>query len=155
MPQNRNDIPAVDDYSPPQRLSINPLKISLLFSTGYFFICTLIWFSSLIAAKLSTSIADLQRIETIKGIAFISLTTISIFLILFLLFKRLSKDEMKIIDQGQELIKSQREAVAGIFASSIAHDINNILIILEHYCDLLLRPNYSKSDYPETREKVQ
>lgn len=146
---------AGSDYSLPQKPSIHPLKISLLFSVGYFVICAVyIWFSSLIAAHFSTSITDLQRIETIKGISFIFITTISIFLVLLMLLKRLSKDEMQIIDQQQELIKSQQEAVAGIFASSIAHDVNNILIILDYYCDLLLRADYSESRFPETKEKV-
>jgi len=155
MPPNRNDATAVGDYPPPQTHSISPLRISLVFSVAYFAICTLyIWLSSLMAARLSTSIEDLQRIETIKGISFIFLTTVSIFLILFFLFKRLSMDERKIIDQQQQLIKSRQEATAGIFASSIAHDINNILIVLDHYCSLL-REDYSESGYTETREKVQ
>jgi signal transduction histidine kinase len=144
------------NYSELRRLSINPLKISIIFSIGYFVVCTIyIWLSSLIAANLSASIADLQQIETIKGIAFIFVTTISIFLILHMLLKRMQKGEKRIIDQQQEIAKSQQEAVAGVFASSIAHDINNIMIILEHYCDLLLRDDFSESRYPETREKVQ
>lgn len=156
MPPNRNDATAAGDSPLPQTLSVHPLRISLAFSISYFVICTLyIWLSSLMAARLSSSVEALQHIETIKGISFIFLSTVSIFLILFFLFKRLSMDEQKIIEQQQNLIKSRQEATAGIFASSIAHDINNILIVLDHYCSLLLQADNSEAVYPETGEKVR
>lgn len=155
-PRSKSDIEAVGAYPQLHKPSFNPLKIALFFALGYFIICaSYIWFSGLIAAQLADSIEELQKIETIKGIAFIFITTISIFIILFILHKRLLKDELKIIDQQHELIKSQREAIAGIFASSIAHDINNILIVLDHYCDLILNPTQSQFLDNETREKVR
>ena len=153
MPSDKNEIAAVSDYLFPQNRPVHPLKTSLFFSVAYFIICTLyIWISSFVAARYAASIPELQHIETIKGVFFILLTTISIFLVLFFLFQRISIDQRKIIDQQKELLKSQREATAGILASSVAHDINNVLIILDHYWG---SGSGYEAAYPETREKVQ
>ncbi len=56
-----------------------------------------------------------------------------------LLLKRLAVKEEKIIDQRNALIISERHAIAGMLASSIAHDINNVLTILENNVNFLAR----------------
>lgn len=66
---------------------------------------------------------------------------------------RASRNELKIVNLPDDSIDEESGSVR-IFASAIAHDINNILFILDYYCGLLLRDDFSASDHPETWQVV-
>ncbi|MBN1378580.1 MAG: HAMP domain-containing histidine kinase [Gammaproteobacteria bacterium] len=132
----RKEIPLSQHIPLLRRPRFNPLLTAAMLAVGYFVFCSLyIWLSGAVAARFSASVADLQRIETIKGVLFITVTTLAVFVLLWFFLNRLRGDEIKFIQQQNELIKSQRESVAGIFASSVAHDINNIIMVLNYHFD--------------------
>lgn len=43
--------------------------------------------------------------------------------------RRISRQEIRVIQQKSALLESERRAMVGIFAASIAHDIANILVV--------------------------
>jgi signal transduction histidine kinase len=108
---------------------------SLIASACYILLCSLyIFISGRIASVISGSVEQLAQIERIKGIAFIFITGIIIFCISTILLRRTAKqhslitDQKHVIDDQRTLIAtSERRALAGTFAASIAHDINNVL----------------------------
>jgi len=132
----------------------NPIRLALVFSGAYFIICNFyIWISSFLAAKFSGSVADMQRIETIKGMLFILVTTLSIFAMLWFLLHRLALNEKVLLTQKSELIKIHGQAVSGVLASAVAHDMNNILSVLNFYLTELNWPGIEKSD-SDTRSQI-
>ena len=138
-----------------QKPLFNPLKIAFVVSAAYCLICGLyIWLSGLIAANIATSVVDLQMIEVFKGLLFIGLTTVVLFFLLWILLKRLARDEKMLLIQRNELIQSQNRSIAGTFASSIAHDINNIIVILDYYCSKLSGSEYAMTIDENIKQKV-
>lgn len=152
-----HNIPALHHYVPFVREpGFNPVLIAGIFAGGYFLFCSLyIWLSGAAAAHYAGSVADLHRIETIKGILFIAITTIMIFSVIWILLARLHSDEIKLIQQQDEVIKSQRESVAGIFASSVAHDINNIIMVLNYYCEQLGNARHDSPEFKDVKSEIK
>lgn len=138
-----------------RRPRFNPFMAAFLLALGYFLFCSAyIWFSGLIAARFSESIADLQRIEAVKGILFIAVTTLGLFTILWFFLHRLHIDQEKLIRQQDELIKSERISTAGVFASSVAHDINNVVMVLVYYCDLFSKISLGTPELDRARDEA-
>lgn len=86
-----------------------------------------IFFSTKIAAAMSISVEQMRAFETYKGVAFIAVTSAALFLFSYLQFRRLTQQEERISRQMQALDNADRAIFAGVFAGTIAHDINNAL----------------------------
>lgn len=112
--------------------TINPLRSSSIIAAGYILICGVyIWFSGAIAAKLSSSIPALQNIELYKGLAYVIITGLILFFILYDLLARIVTQNRELELQKKALIAAQSRALTGSFAAGIAHDINNVLGVVD------------------------
>ncbi len=112
-------------------IRIRPLLISLLSALLYVVVCSLyIMISDKIAAQRSTTVSDFARIELYKGLAFVFATGAAYFVIAYLLFRRIGTQEMRILRQEGALAAAEGRAIAGVVASSIAHDMGNLLTAL-------------------------
>lgn len=89
-----------------------------------------IFFSSRIAAMFAHDAQELATIESIKGFVFVLVTGVLLFVLCFLWRRRL---------QGQTmlLVQSERKAGAGMASASIAHDLNNLLMVLSGFLEEL------------------
>jgi len=117
---------------------ITPLQSSSVIAIGYILICgSYIWFSGAIAAKLSTSIPALQNIELYKGLAYVVVTGLILFFILYNLLARIVIQSRELELQKKALIAAQSRALTGSFAAGIAHDINNVLGVVDFGIDEL------------------
>ncbi len=82
------------------------------------------------AASLADTPEQLQVVETYKGIAFVVFSGLLFFGISTFLLSSIRRREEVIIEQEMHLLQAERKDVAMMFASSIAHDINNYLMSL-------------------------
>ncbi len=113
-------------------MKMKPLKTSVLLGCAYIFVCSLyILVSSSIAEKMSQSLPNLRNIELMKGLAFVFVTGILLFLFIFTLMVRIRNQNRELYLQRIALIQSQARALNGTFAAGIAHDINNVLNIID------------------------
>ncbi len=104
-----------------------PLVLCALFlSFSVFYIHT----STALAARFSDSVAQLQRIEAIKGTAFMFITALLVFGVTAMLCLRIAQQMREIEQHRDALLQSERRALTGCFAASVAHDLNNILTII-------------------------
>ena len=109
-----------------------PLAVSAILGCGYIGIGGIyILLSDWIAARMSESVADLVRIELAKGITFIFLTGAAFFTFSYFLLRRIASQEDRIIRQQAALLESEGRALAGVFASSVGHDMNNLLTVAD------------------------
>lgn len=120
--------------TPPQREGVTdrfvgaPLTTAAILAGTYTAICALyIVFSGYFAAETAVSIEELHRIELLKGIAFVVATGLLIFLLAYAHLTRISRQRERIVGQERALAAAEGRAMAGIFASSIAHDMGNLL----------------------------
>jgi two-component system sensor histidine kinase HydH len=117
---------------------ITPLQSSATIAAGYIIICGVyIWFSGAIAARLSSSIPALQNIELYKGLAYVIITGLILFFILYNLLARIVTQNRELELQKKALIAVQSRALTGSFAAGIAHDINNVLGVVDFGIDEL------------------
>lgn len=130
--------------TPPQRegafkgLVSAPLATAGVLAGIYTALCALyIAFSGYIAAEASASIEELHRIELLKGMAFVFATGLLIFLLAYAHLTRISRQRERIIEQERALAAADGRAMAGIFASSIAHDMGNLLTAIRLNLHLL------------------
>ena len=107
----------------PFRLAGFVAVLYLVFGIAYILI------SSHIASVSVFSKEQLEAVETYKGTAFIVVTAALLFTLLAVLLKRLQRQEEAVAKQRDAIAGAAKQAVAGLFASSIAHDLNNLLTV--------------------------
>ncbi len=129
---------------------LHPFALALLLSVLYAVLCgAYIVFSGIIAAGLAETVHQLERMETAKGLIFVLATSALFFALSWTVLRRISRQEVRVIQQKSALLESERRAMVGIFAASIAHDIANILVVARGSLRLVeddLRNESEKSD---------
>lgn len=109
---------------------VRPFRMASAIALFYLVLCSLyIWLSGEFAAQTAESVAELQSRELLKGLSFIFVTGLLFWLFAWLLLRRIADKCCAIEAQQKVILTSQKRALSGMFAASIAHDINNILSI--------------------------
>ena len=112
--------------------SIHPIRIALLLALTYILLCTVyIAISTHLAAASSDSLSRLAHIEKIKGILFVLTSGVLFFFISFKLLKRIEAQSELLNEQRKALVVSDRRAMAGSMAVSMAHDMNNQITVMQ------------------------
>jgi signal transduction histidine kinase len=106
--------------------------------------------SSHVAAVSAQTVEHLERLERVKGVAFVLGTGVLFYAIATLLLLRVQKQQEQLAAQHEALVASEHRALSGLFAASIAHDINNVTMVARVSAELLLRPLAGS----ETRKEV-
>lgn len=136
-------------------LLFQPVRVALVFALVYSILCgTYIWFSGFAAARMAQDVESLRYIESVKGTIFIIVTGIALFLLSWALLALLARQEVELLQQRDALVESERRASAGLFASSVAHDINNILMALRFDMDELEQADGIDENYRQTLQRV-
>jgi two-component system sensor histidine kinase HydH len=106
----------------------SPLRYAMALAGAYVVFGTIyIVVSTWLAASNALSVEQMERVETWKGIAYIAVTAGLLFAFSLALFRRIRRQEELITRQYQAIHNSERAILAGTFAGTIAHDINNAL----------------------------
>ncbi|HOE96653.1 MAG TPA: HAMP domain-containing sensor histidine kinase [Candidatus Sumerlaeota bacterium] len=109
-----------------------PLRLAAVLALSYLAVCALyIRVSTTLAARFAESLVELERLEQLKGLAFIVVSSLVFFGIAYYLLRRISLGELEIERNRQALLTAGRRALAGALASSIAHDMNNLLMVTD------------------------
>ncbi len=117
---------------------IHPWKNAVLISIIYIVLAAVyIVVSTHYAAQHADSVEAMQASELQKGIIYVIVTGLGLLVFAGVQFRMLAFKEKKILEQRNALLISERHAVAGILASSIAHDINNVVTILDTHLERL------------------
>jgi two-component system sensor histidine kinase HydH len=93
--------------------------------------------SGQIARAMANSVDDLERLERFKGIGFVTATGVGLFLLGYVVLRRQQADADEAARARETLLKSERNALAGLFVSSIAHDANNLTMVVSGTLTLL------------------
>lgn len=86
--------------------------------------------SDRLAAAVAHDVAELQRLEHIKGIAFVLVTGSLLWMISWGMFHRLERAEAARATDRQALMLVQSKAYAAELAAAVAHDFNNLLLVV-------------------------
>lgn len=111
-----------------------------MLATGYLVVGVgYIVVSGHLAANTSHTVEELRAIETFKGAAYISVTALLIFGVARLLLGRVQASADEVLRQQRALLTNERRIYAGLIASSMAHDSNNVLTQVMAELELLKR----------------
>ncbi len=113
----------------PFRVSVKAAGLYIILCAGY------IWLSGRIAAQFSKSLSTLQIIELYKGIAFVVVTGVMIFVFFYRLLSKIEQQNREIDIQRKAIAGAQARALTGVIAGGIAHDINNLLGVIKFDMD--------------------
>ncbi len=105
------------------------IRYALLLAAGYAALAALyIVISSRMAAHLSTSVTDMERIEVLKGVIFVAVTAVGVLVGSWFAFSRLERGAAEIQRRDRVLLMNERRIFAGVMSATIAHDANNVLV---------------------------
>jgi signal transduction histidine kinase len=96
--------------------------------------------SSHMAALTAKSIVGLEHLERVKGVVYVATTGALLYLFAYLLLLRLRRQQLTLVAQRDALITSEHRALAGLFAASVAHDINNVLAVARGSVEIIAAP---------------
>ena len=111
--------------------------------------------SGAVARTAATSVEDLERLERLKGIGFVAVTALALFLVAFAVLRRQFLDAEEAARARETLLKSERTALAGLFVSSIAHDAANMSVVVGSALNLLERERALGADQREALADAQ
>jgi two-component system sensor histidine kinase HydH len=93
--------------------------------------------SSRVARVMAGSVEELERLERLKGIGFVAVTGLALFALAYLVLRKQQADAEEASRARETLLKSERNALAGLFVSSIAHDANNVAAVVTSALEVL------------------
>lgn len=103
-------------------------RYSFLLAAAYCSVATIyIVYSGRVAAQFAASVEDLRRIEELKGIVYVAVTTLAVFCGGYLAMRRMDRDADELVRRERALVASEGRVLAGLMAASVAHDANNVL----------------------------
>lgn len=113
-------------------LAMNPARAAALLALAYIFFCGLyIAVSTNLAALSSDSLNKLANIEKIKGFSFILITGAFFYYFSLRLLRNIAEKSDQLLEQRKALIMADRRAMAGSVAVSVAHDMNNQIMVMQ------------------------
>ena len=137
------------------RRSVSALRLAGTSALLFFLICaTYILVSGHLAVSVANSRQELAHIEQTKGLLFMASASLLFFGLAYGAMRRIEcADEL--IRRGQEaLMDAERRSLAGLFASSVAHDMRNILTIVGVGIDDLRKGRATAGSASVSPEKV-
>lgn len=91
-----------------------------------------------VARALAPTMEALAQIERVKGLAFVLASAIGLFVLSWMLFRRLLAQHQRAQDTLDALVTAERRALAGTLAAAVAHDANNLITVMLGLNELLL-----------------
>lgn len=105
------------------------IRYALMLSVGYAVLAAVyIAVSSRIAAHMSASVEDMERIEVFKGFLFVTVTAIGVLAGSWFALQRIERVAAELQRRDRVLMANERRIFAGVMSASIAHDANNVLV---------------------------
>jgi signal transduction histidine kinase len=86
-----------------------------------------ILFSGRIAADAAVSVLDLQRLELTKGIAFIGLTGVFLFVASWFVLRQLEAERARLAGLEWTLVHEEARHLPSVLAASMSHELKNLL----------------------------
>ncbi|HOI90414.1 MAG TPA: HAMP domain-containing sensor histidine kinase [Candidatus Rifleibacterium sp.] len=124
---NSGSIPVSGNFERRTVFSAFFLALSYLF-----FGLLYIYFSGKIAVSLAKDVDQLEFIERYKGFVFIFISAAGLFFLAEWLMRRIMLREREIAEYRTQMLRADQRATAGLLASSIAHNIKNLLMGVDY-----------------------
>ncbi|MCC6332710.1 MAG: HAMP domain-containing histidine kinase [Myxococcales bacterium] len=107
------------------------LRWAALLAGGYLLLAgAWVTFSGSFAASSAHTKEELERIELWKGWGFMVVSSAALFLASRFALRRIEEAGQELVQRERAMIANERRVFAGLIASSVAHDANNVLAVV-------------------------
>jgi signal transduction histidine kinase len=132
-------------------------RYSLSLALGYAVVAgAWIVLSGKLAATVASSTLELQHLDDLKGGLFVVTTAIGLFVACKLVMDRLERSASELLRHERTLVANERRVFAGLMASSVAHDANNVLMgITSDLGELVEEPETAPSTLARLHKSVE
>ncbi len=114
------------------------LKLSLIYAGLYIIICSgYIYFSDHIAHLVAQNYEQFYFIQTVKGFAFMFLSGLALFVLLYTGMGRFLRAKEIIRLQRESIVMTEHRVLTGLLSSATLHDINNFLMIVHMHLEVI------------------
>lgn len=110
--------------------------------------------SGYLAAGASRSVEELRRIETIKGVLYVAVTSLLIFAGARWAMHRMERDAQELLRREQALVANEGRVFAGLTAAAIAHDANNVLTVAQADIEMMEEDGKGSPDLTRVHQAV-
>jgi len=110
--------------------------------------------SGYLAAGASHSVEELRRIETIKGVLYVAVTSLLIFAGARWAMSRMERDAQELLRREQALVANEGRVFAGLTAAAIAHDANNVLTVAQADIEMMEEDGKGSEDLTRIHQAV-
>lgn len=110
--------------------------------------------SSYLAAGASHSVEELRRIETIKGVMYVAVTSLLIFAGARAAMHRMERDAQELLRREQALVANEGRVFAGLTAAAIAHDANNALTVAQADIEMMEEDGKGSDDLTRVHQAI-
>lgn len=110
--------------------------------------------SGYLAAGASHSVEELRRIETIKGVLYVAVTSLLIFAGARWAMHRMARDAQELLRREQALVANEGRVFAGLTAAAIAHDANNVLTVAQADIEMMEEDGKGSEDLTRLHQAV-
>lgn len=140
----------------PARWITKPLHSSLLIALAFIFFSILyITYSSHLAGQVASDTKHLERLETAKGIVYVITAGVLIFVLTYGATRQIQSAFQEMERHHQIVFSSEKQALAGLFANSLARHTNSVITSAILKLDsLLLSPHLQDAEKEMAREAV-
>jgi len=115
---------------------VKSFRYAAYLSVGYLLVAGVyIRVSSHVAANLARNVGELETMERFKGQVFVVVTGALLWGLSWFLFSRIERSNEARAKERQALMLVQSKAFAGELAASVAHDFNNLMMVLRSGVD--------------------
>lgn len=89
------------------------------------------------AAGAARTVAELERIELLKGIGFVATTATLLFAALWFLLRRLETERTRLGELERELLEAEAQQLPAMLATSMAHDLSDLVQTAALHAEML------------------
>jgi signal transduction histidine kinase len=129
------------------RSEIEPWLLALIIA-GAYGLCAVLYLilSDVLAMLLTSSAEQLASVHAVKGLLFVLVTTGVAWLFAYAVFRWLALIQQVLIAQREQAVELEKRSYASLLAATIAHDINNGLLVARCNTQLLDNGNLFTED---------
>jgi signal transduction histidine kinase len=113
---------------------LRPLTLSTMISVLYVVVAgTYVYLSDEWVLHHVQTLSEFERWELFKGIGFVLVTGVLCNLLTFGLLNRIARQQQALLQAEEAMLQDEARATLGIFAASVAHDMANLVLVIEGF----------------------
>lgn len=127
---------------------------AVISSTFLVFSVVYILMSDWAAIQLASNAAELNSIQSAKGVFYVGIVSVILFLLTFSLLRHIDLQNAQLQKERETMLTVERSTLAGTLAASMAHDLNNLVGAIRTNLEFVLQDQGIPSASREALEDV-